>query len=50
MRKIITALVLVFIFSLVLVSMPAFAYTDACWGQASAAIAEMGEMGEHASQ
>jgi hypothetical protein len=29
---------------------PALAYTDACWGQASAALAQMREMGPHASQ
>lgn len=38
---------------LLLTVMPALADTDeysACWGQATAAFAQMGEMGEHASQ
>lgn len=50
MRKLATALVLVSFFALVLASAPAQAYTQACWGQASAVFAQMGEMGQHASQ
>ena len=50
MRKLIVILALVFFFALVLVPAPAQAYTDACWGQASAAFAQTGEMGKHASQ
>lgn len=50
MRKLIVILALVFFFALALVPAPAQAYTDACWGQATAAFAQMGEMGKHASQ
>ena len=49
MRKlftIIAATSLVLAFSV----FPAGAYTDACWGQATATFAQMGEMGTHASQ
>lgn len=51
MKKWIVALALVFL--LALLSLPASADTDndqACWGQASAVFARMGEMGDHASQ
>lgn len=50
MRKVIVALALVLMLALVVTPAPAKAYTQACWGQASAAFAQTGEMGEHASQ
>jgi len=50
MKKIIGALVLTALFALVLMPAPVMAYTDACWGQATATFAQMGKMGEHASQ
>lgn len=50
MRKLVVAMLVVFVFAFVFTLMPAYAYTDACWGQASAAFARMGEMGKHASQ
>jgi hypothetical protein len=50
MRKFGIAMIVVFVFALVFALMPAYAYTNACWGQASAAFAQMGKMGEHASQ
>jgi len=50
MKNLMVALVLVAIFALALTPMPAQAYTQDCWGQATAAFAKMGEMGEHASQ
>jgi len=50
MKKLILALALVTLFALVLLPAPVQAYTDACWGQATAVFAQMGEMGEHASQ
>jgi len=49
-KKLILALALVSLFALVLLPAPVKAYTDACWGQATAAFAQMGEMGLHASQ
>jgi hypothetical protein len=51
MRKVTVALVLVA--ALALLALPALAGTDneaACWGQATAVFAQMGEMGEHASE
>lgn len=51
MKKLTLALALVLV--LALLALPAFANTDnydACWGQATAAYAALGEMGEHASQ
>jgi hypothetical protein len=33
-----------------LVAVPAIAFENNCWGQATAVFAQMGEMGEHASQ
>lgn len=50
MRKLSVALVLVSVFALVVAIAPAKAYTQDCWGQATAAFARMGEMGPHASQ
>jgi hypothetical protein len=50
MKKLTIALALVSFFALALASVPVHAYTDACWGQASAAFAQMGQMGQHASQ
>jgi hypothetical protein len=50
MRKVIAVLALLLILLLVLATAPATAYTNACWGQATAAFAQTGEMGEHASQ
>jgi hypothetical protein len=49
MKTLMGALVLVAIFALAL-PMSAQAYTQDCFGQATAAFAQMGEMGEHASQ
>jgi hypothetical protein len=49
MKTLMVALVLVAIFALAL-PMSAQAYTQDCFGQATAAFAQMGEMGEHASQ
>ena len=50
MKKVIILLALIFVFSLVLAPVPAEAYEQDCWGQATAVFAQMGEMGEHASQ
>jgi hypothetical protein len=50
MRKLTVAVLLIFFFASVLASVSVHAYTDACWGKASAAFAQMGEMGQHASQ
>lgn len=50
MKKLVVVLALLFLFALLSGQSPAKAYTDACWGQATAAFAQMGEMGEHASQ
>lgn len=50
MKKLILALALISLFALVLLPAPAMAYTDACWGQATAVFAQMGKMGLHASQ
>ena len=50
MKKLILALALVSLFALVLLPAPVMAYNNACWGQATAVFAQMGEMGLHASQ
>lgn len=50
MKKLFLALALVTVFAFALMPVPAKAYTDACWGQATAVFAQMGKMGEHASQ
>lgn len=50
MKKLTVALVLVSIFALVFAIVPAQAYTQDCWGQATAAFAQMRKMGLHASQ
>jgi hypothetical protein len=50
MKKVVVILLVAFLFALVLAPAPATAYSDDCWGQATAAFAQMGEMGEHASQ
>jgi hypothetical protein len=50
MRKVIVVLALVVLLALVVAPVPVKAYTQACWGQASAVFAQMGEMGKHASQ
>jgi len=50
MKNLVVALVLVAIFALAVTPMSAQAYTQDCWGQATAAFAQAGEMGEHASQ
>lgn len=50
MKKIIVALALASLLALVFMPAPAKAYTNACWGQATAAFAQLGEMGDHASQ
>jgi len=50
MKRTYVALALITVFAFALIPVPAEAYTQACWGQASAAFAQMGEMGEHASQ
>lgn len=38
------------IVALIVISVPAFAQGNSCWGQASAVFGQMGLMGEHASQ
>ncbi len=55
MKKVILAIALVLL--LAALALPALATSDnatdnyaACWGQATAVFAQMGEMGEHASQ
>lgn len=50
MKKILLAVLIVLL--LLLTAMPALAAPSdqACWGQASAVFAQMGEMGEHSSQ
>lgn len=50
MKKLILALALVSLFALVLMPAPVKAYSNACWGQATAVFAQMGKMGMHASQ
>jgi len=50
MKKIIVALALASLLALMLMPVSAKAYTNACWGQATAAFAQLGEMGYHASQ
>jgi len=50
MKKIIVALALASLFALMIMPASAKAYTNACWGQATAAFAQLGEMGDHASQ
>jgi len=50
MKKVLVALALVSLFVLILMPVHVQAYTDACWGQASAAYAQTGTMGQHASQ
>jgi len=50
MKKLIITMVLVSLFALFLAPVPVHAYTQACWGQATAAFAQMGKMGPHASQ
>lgn len=50
MKKVIVVLVSVMLLALMVAPSPAKAYTQACWGQATAAFAQMGVMGEHASQ
>lgn len=51
MKKVTLAVILMLL--LAALAFPVFAETDnydACWGQATAVFAQMGEMGEHASQ
>jgi hypothetical protein len=43
-------LALVTVFAFALMPVPVKAYTQACWGQATAAFAQMDEMGLHSSQ
>lgn len=50
MKKVTAILLVVFLFALVWVQAPATAYSEECWGHATAAFAQMGEMGLHASQ
>lgn len=50
MKKVLIVLVAVMLFALVCVQVPASAYSQDCWGQATAAFARMGQMGSHASQ
>lgn len=52
MKKLVTLLVVILSLSILFVSTSVQAQTDedsACWGQASAVFARMGEMGEHSS-
>ena len=50
MKNLTVALILVSIFALAFATVPAKAYTQDCWGQATAAFAQMQKMGFHASQ
>jgi hypothetical protein len=50
MKKVIVLSALPFLFALLLARGPAAAYDNDCWGQATAVFAQMGVMGEHASQ
>ncbi len=50
MKKFATVFVLVFLMAIMAMPVAADADNDACWGQATAVFARMGEMGEHASQ
>ena len=50
MKKIIVMLAVVALLALALTPTSAMAYTDACWGQATAATAKTRELGLHASQ
>jgi hypothetical protein len=50
MKKVAAILLVVFLFALIWAPAPAAAYSQECWGQATAAFARMGEMGQHASE
>lgn len=50
MKKIFVALALASLLAIVFMPASAKAYTNACWGQATAVFAQLGEMGDHASQ
>lgn len=49
MRRTLT-LILTVVLAVALGASPASALDDSCWGQATAAFAKTGEMGQHASQ
>ena len=50
MKKLVTMFALVFLMAIMAMPVAADADNNACWGQATAVFAQMGEMGEHASQ
>ena len=50
MKKLIVLLALIVAFAFAMMPTTAQAYTPDCWGQATAVFAQMGAMGEHASQ
>jgi len=50
MKKLAIVSVLVLLMAITAMPVAADADDDACWGQATAVFAQMGEMGEHASQ
>jgi hypothetical protein len=49
MKKLVVVLVVVLLSMLVFATVQAAPNDNACWGQASAVFAQMGEMGEHSS-
>jgi hypothetical protein len=49
MKKLVVVLVVVLLSMLVFATVQAAPNNNACWGQASAVFAQMGEMGEHSS-
>ena len=50
MKKLVTVFALVLLLAITAMPVAADANDNACWGQATAVFARMGEMGEHASQ
>ena len=50
MKKLATMFVLVVLLTITAIPVAADTNDNACWGQATAVFAQMGEMGEHSSQ
>ena len=50
MKKLVVVLSLVLMLAVMIIPMSAEASSPQCWGQATAVFAQMGVMGEHASQ
>lgn len=50
MKKLAIVFVLLFLIAIMAMPVAADANNNACWGQATAVFAQMGEMGEHSSQ